>query len=494
VKIVIQQVTGAQVQQTGVQLLPVQQAGTGETFESLMKSASDVASKVFGAAGKTGSVKNAKENQEDTAQNAGTGQTPFSVFSLLGQNISTIRPVVSETQAAGGTQAGNVNPVGAAQGSGQSINLWQSIGNAANAIGSMGFAQANAANASGTAQAVNLLQNAGNAQTADLVQGVKSTQTLSEVNSAAQTANLASNSVNAGSNASDTVQSAQVSGQNVLSSPQVGSSGKTEISADTESNNPLQTFVSKIPGQPAQNSGSTLSVSAEQTDGIASAFSAQDGTFRTVLQKSETVSAEPKAASKNEQNQSDFAGKLQGTTFSEKKSNLSDTETASQNQGYADLFQTGNVIIPISANPEATAKSACSQVTDKIGANYRAGKSEFAIDLYPKDLGKVSVKLGVQNGVLTVEISAANPKTQSMLLANTDEIKSILQSSVNQNVQVTQPQEKAWYEQSQNQSNQSSAQQQEQQRQNREDRLSYSAQDDGSTEDFLSVIQQLSSV
>lgn len=480
----IQQVTGAQVQQAGAQLLPVQQAGTGETFESLMKSASGIANKMFGAAGKTGSVKNTQENKEDAGQKTGTDQTPFSILSLLGQNISTIRPVVSETQTTDGTQAaGNVTPVGTAQGSSQSINSWQSISNAANVVGSTGSAQTNAGNASGAAQAANLSQNTDSAQTAS---GIKS---------AAQTVNLPNTSVNADSNGfslSNTPQLVQVSGQNIISSSQAPGSGKTVNSTDTGSNNSLQAFASRIPGQPAQqDSGSTLSVSAEQTDGITSA---QDGTFRTTLQKSEATAAEPKAASKNEPNQSDFAGKLQGTASSEKKSNLSDTETASQNQGYADLFQTGNVIIPISANPEAVAKSACGQVTDKIEANYRAGKSEFAIDLYPKDLGKVSVKLGIQNGVLTVEISAANPKTQSMLLANTDEIKSILQSSVNQTVQVTQPQERAWYEQSQNQSNQSSAQQQEQQRQNREDSFSYGTQDDVSTEDFLSVIQQLSSV
>lgn len=482
----IQQVTSAQVQQAGVQPLPVQQAATGETFESLMKSSADAVNKMFGAAGKTGSVKNAPENQDDTAQKTGTDQTSvmginaFSAFALLGQNIGTFRQVFSDAKTAGGTQTGsNVNLISMAQDSGRAANLSQGT----NVFGSTGSTQT--ANASGAAQTANVSQETGNVQTANNF--TAQTTNLPQGAGNVQTENLPNDFVNAGFGLSSAAQFAQVSGQNIPDS------GKTVNSADTGSNDSLQAFVSRIPGQPAQqDSSSIFSVSADQPDGVTSAFSAQDGTFRTTLQKSEAAPAEQKATSKNDQ--SDFAGKLQETAFLGKKSNLSDTETASQNQSYTDLLQNGNVIIPISANPKNTAKSACSQVTDKIEANYRAGKSEFAIDLYPKDLGKVSVKLGIQNGVLTVEISAANPKTQSMLLANTDEIKSILQSSVNQAVQVTQPQEKAWYEQSQNQSNQSSAQQQEQQRQDREDRLFYSTQDDGSTEDFLSAMRQLSSV
>lgn len=469
----VQQVTGAQLKQASVQTLPVQQASTGKTFQSLMKSASGIANKVFGTAEKSGNVKNIRENPEDAPQKKETGQASLSVLSLLGQNISTIQPIFSNAQTAGDTQAGaNVDPIGIAQDSAQSINLWQSISNAANVINTS-FAQENAENAFGAAQTVNPFQNTGNVQAANdltaqpenLPQGTNSTQT-------ARFSPL------------DTAQPIQVSGQNIPDP------GKTVNSTDT----PLQAIVSGIPGQPAQQDpGSILSVSAEQTNGVVFESSAQGGTARTELPKTEVISAEPKVAAKNE-GRSDFAAKLQDIAFSEKKSDLSDTETASQNQGYTQLLPTENVVIPITTNPENTAKSACNQVTDKIETNYRAGKSEFEIDLYPKDLGKVSVKLKTDNGVLTVEITAANPKTQSMLLANTDEIKSILQSAVDQTVQIAQPQERAWYEQSQNQSNQSSAQQQEQQRREHEERLFNLAQDDAGTEDFLSVMQYLSSM
>lgn len=489
----IQQVASAQLQQAGTQLLPVQQADSGRgTFQSLMKSASSIANKAFeatnGVPGKAGSVKNTRENPEDTAQKTEAEQVPFSVLSLLGQNFNTIRLVVSDAQTTGDIQA-NVNPVSIvqdsviSQGSVQSINLWQSSANrdstnAENAIGTSfvpntirtGFTQGNAGNAFGavpvpvlhTSQDTGQTANIFTAQPGNLPQGTDNIQTADfRILNAAQPVQI--------------------------SAPITPDSGRMVNSTDTS----LQAFVSETPEQPTQqDSGSIFSVSTARTDRTVSEFSMQDGTFRTTLQKSEALSAKLKAAPKNEQRSSDFVGKIQDNIFFERKSDLTDMETASQNQGYTDLLRTENVIIPITTNPENTAKSACTQVTNKIEENYRAGKSEFTVDLYPKDLGKVSVKLRTQNGVLTVEISAANPKTQSMLLANTDEIKSILQSSVNQTVQVMQSQEQAWYEQSQNQS---SAQQQEQQSRERE-RLFDQLQDDAATENFLSVMQHLISI
>lgn len=189
--------------------------------------------------------------------------------------------------------------------------------------------------------------------------------------------------------------------------------------------------------------------------------------------------------------------KLTESSYSVKELKTAD-DSAAQGQnatGFSDLFQTPKVIIPVSDKPEAVvAKPVSTQLAHQITSNYRAGNSQFSIDLYPQELGKVSVKMVAQNGVLTVEIAASNPKTQSMLMSNTGEIKSILQSSVDQPVQVMQSsQEKAWYQQ-QEQSGQSYArqQQQEQQKENRENRVYFDAKISGSaTEDFLAVMQQL---
>jgi|GEM_PF-5326070 len=160
---------------------------------------------------------------------------------------------------------------------------------------------------------------------------------------------------------------------------------------------------------------------------------------------------------------------------------------------FSDLYQTGNVVIKISDASSDTAKTTCHQVADKILLNYKAGKPEFQMDLYPQDLGKVSVKLSMQSGVLTVAIQASNPKTQSMLMENSSEIRSFLQTTVNQPVQILEPaQEKAWYQQNQ-QHQQNQAQQQEEQRQNQSNSNQSVRSPDSSisTGDFLSVMQQL---
>jgi len=165
-----------------------------------------------------------------------------------------------------------------------------------------------------------------------------------------------------------------------------------------------------------------------------------------------------------------------------------------QNQNptsFANSLQTGNVIIKVSDASSNVAKTTCSQVADKISVNFKAGNPEFQMDLYPQDLGKVSIKMAMQSGVLTVEILAADPKTQSMLMANTSEIKAMLQTTVSQPVQVMQPaQDKQWYQQQQDQSSQSQQQQQQQQSQNVHSYLS-AMNGDITTDDFLTVMQQL---
>lgn len=155
---------------------------------------------------------------------------------------------------------------------------------------------------------------------------------------------------------------------------------------------------------------------------------------------------------------------------------------------FSDLLQTGNVIIKISDAVTNTVQSARQQVADKISVNYKAGKPEFQMDLFPKDLGKVTVKLAMENGNLTVEIAAANPKTQSMLLSETSQIRSMIETTINHPVQILQPsQDKQWYQQDQGQSH--AQQQQEKQQQ----QSVYRVDDDSNLgkDDFLTVMQQL---
>lgn len=112
----------------------------------------------------------------------------------------------------------------------------------------------------------------------------------------------------------------------------------------------------------------------------------------------------------------------------------------------SDLYAGGNVVIKISDAKAAQKPSAARQVAQTVAQQMRQGKQEFQVELYPQSLGKVSVRLSSENGILTVEIAAANPKTQSMLLSGSEDIRSLLQNTTGQNVTVVQPEQPGgWY-------------------------------------------------
>ena len=114
----------------------------------------------------------------------------------------------------------------------------------------------------------------------------------------------------------------------------------------------------------------------------------------------------------------------------------------------SDLYAGGNVVIKVSDAKAAQKPSAASQVAQAVARQVKQGRQEFQMELYPQSLGKVSVKLSAENGVLTVEIAASNPKTQSLLLSGSDDIRSMLQSSTGQNVNVVKPEQSGgWYSQ-----------------------------------------------
>lgn len=198
------------------------------------------------------------------------------------------------------------------------------------------------------------------------------------------------------------------------------------------------------------------------------------------------------AETSSDSNSNSFEAQSQEATALPVKQSTNADEAVYSNQtplSFSDLMKTGNVIIKVSDAPEGTAKAAVHQVADKISLNYKAGNPKFEMDLYPKDLGKVTVKMAMENGTLTVEIAAANPKTQSMLLSDAGGIRSMIETTVNHPVQILEPsQDKQWYQQDQSQS-----QSQQQERQQKESSGYKINEDDANfgADDFLTVMQQL---
>jgi flagellar hook-length control protein FliK len=152
---------------------------------------------------------------------------------------------------------------------------------------------------------------------------------------------------------------------------------------------------------------------------------------------------------------------------------------------FQQLVQDSGFVPKVSGRAKAASGTAFRQVSDQVQLHYRQGESRFQMDLYPRDLGRISVKMALEGGKLLVEIAADNPRTQSMLVSGSGEIRSLLESAVGQPVQVSEPApETPYYEQQQDQSSRQPGQQQ---RQQHEAENSETA----STDDFLSVIQEL---
>lgn len=209
-------------------------------------------------------------------------------------------------------------------------------------------------------------------------------------------------------------------------------------------------------------------------------------------QDSSPVLAKPDPVSANVplQAEKQVSAELSPNRNAEDRKETIPMEAASQSQNDArlsSLYENGNVVIKIS-DAKASGKAIGNQLTDKVLYHYNKGNPQFQMELSPQNLGKVSVKLAIQDGVLNVTIQAANPKTQSLLMENSADIKTILQTSINQPVQIHETaQDHAWYQQNQ-QNQQNQPQQDRNQRQNI--RLPLDDQN-GSTDDFLTVMQQL---
>ncbi len=90
-----------------------------------------------------------------------------------------------------------------------------------------------------------------------------------------------------------------------------------------------------------------------------------------------------------------------------------------------------NKIIEVSDQSSEIKSSVLSQVKDKIifMANEKAGMQEVTMELYPKDLGKVNIKMSLKSEKITVEIMASNLKTVNILETNVNELTKTLQNN-----------------------------------------------------------------
>lgn len=184
----------------------------------------------------------------------------------------------------------------------------------------------------------------------------------------------------------------------------------------------------------------------------------------------------------------DVSGRASEDLPIEKKTSGSETENADMLLLENQVEKFGLKTIKVSDEASEIKRPVIHQVAEKVLVNMKKDVSEFKMQLHPKDLGEISVKMITKNGVLTVELSAVNNKTQDLLNANADKIRAVLESSQQKEVHINcTQQEHETYANLQEHSSESGRQQQEQQ--------NHASQKDDEklimTDNFLSFLEMM---
>lgn len=177
----------------------------------------------------------------------------------------------------------------------------------------------------------------------------------------------------------------------------------------------------------------------------------------------------------------DFSASLSGNTAQTVTKTEQSSFFGENGLGLSQQWQSGISTPTISHTGQSThvRQSTFTHLTQQVLQNHQVGNTKFQMDLFPKDLGKVSVSIAMEQGVMVVDILAESAKTQSLLLSNSADIRNLLETAVGQPVQMTQSSQQPTDYDSQGDAEQQEQQQQEQQ------------PEENDAQDFLTVLQQL---
>ena len=76
-------------------------------------------------------------------------------------------------------------------------------------------------------------------------------------------------------------------------------------------------------------------------------------------------------------------------------------------------------------------------ISGKILTSFSEGKQQVVIELVPQDLGKIIIKLIMQNGRAEIIMQCMNPKTQQLVLTNAEAIRNIVEEGTKMQTTVT---------------------------------------------------------
>jgi flagellar hook-length control protein FliK len=91
------------------------------------------------------------------------------------------------------------------------------------------------------------------------------------------------------------------------------------------------------------------------------------------------------------------------------------------------VFTAEKVYVKVGEGNNLNSEKFASDVSDKIFTKMSEGAKQFEIELMPKDLGKILIKLVMMDGKAEILIQCLNPKTQQLVLSSADIIRGIVE-------------------------------------------------------------------
>lgn len=103
------------------------------------------------------------------------------------------------------------------------------------------------------------------------------------------------------------------------------------------------------------------------------------------------------------------------------------------------ILGSNNKIIEVSDESSQIKTAVLSQIEDKIVvmANQKEETQQVMMELFPKNLGKVNIKMSMDAEKITVEIASLSEETGKILMSNIKELTSALQNTINREVNIS---------------------------------------------------------
>lgn len=124
--------------------------------------------------------------------------------------------------------------------------------------------------------------------------------------------------------------------------------------------------------------------------------------------------------------ETDTKSDMAQTNTSEDDADLFEKEMPTTNRK---TFSEDVINIKVGENAQIADAEMAQKVSDKMLAKFAQHENEFEIQLTPKELGKIVIKLVMENGQAHVSMFAENAKTNSLLAEKAREISSIIEQN-----------------------------------------------------------------